>query len=256
MIVMQEKNEVLKHLSLAYYANQMSVYFKLESIIAQSIHYFITRNNLKSVTLLQIFERSTVISEILQNEFLNKNLTVEPEDVENQMNEAVKRNWYIRNSDGSFSMQSDDLSLQYHSFFKNLSQAYIDAYFVVALTLNEMMEGRHVIEQTKLVNEIHIAVQEIYNKGGIRFLSSCVHEVLTTAIRRFSQLGVCLSQSYSQETGAKVTYIQMPRSNAQGLETYLSVLAGCSSRDYRSQPLIDREVSQVVRRLQTPLARL
>lgn len=34
LIVMQEKEEVLKHLSLAYYANQMSVYFKLESIIA------------------------------------------------------------------------------------------------------------------------------------------------------------------------------------------------------------------------------
>lgn len=167
----------------------------------------------KSVTLIQIFERASIISEILQNEFLNKNLTIEPEDVENQMNEAVKRNWYLRNPDGSFSLPHDDLSLQYHSFFKNLSQSYIDAYYVVALTLSEMMEGRQVIELSKLVNEIHIAVQEIFNQGGIRFLSSCVHEVLTTAIRRFAQLGVCQSQSYSQQTGGKVTYIQMPRSN-------------------------------------------
>ena len=42
-IIMQEKNELQKHLSLAYYANQMSVYFKLESIIAHSINYFIEK---------------------------------------------------------------------------------------------------------------------------------------------------------------------------------------------------------------------
>lgn len=99
----------------------MSVYFKLESIISHSISYFIEKKKQQSVTLEQIYEHSNVISEILQNEFLNKNLNLEKQDVVKQLNDSVKRKWYVLNSDGSYSLPKEDLFLQYHNFFKNLS---------------------------------------------------------------------------------------------------------------------------------------
>lgn len=134
---------------------------------------------------------STLISDILQNEFLYKNLDINKADVAKQLNDSVARQWYVSNGDGSYALPSDHLSLQYHHFFKNLSQSYIDAYLIVGLTLNAMRERGSVMEQRQLANEIHIAVQEIYLKGGIRFMSSCIIEILNTSIGRFSQLGVC-----------------------------------------------------------------
>lgn len=41
----------MKHLSLGYYANQMSVYFKTESIIAHSINYHLETSGLNEVTI-------------------------------------------------------------------------------------------------------------------------------------------------------------------------------------------------------------
>ena len=51
IVNMSENQDLLKHLSLAYYANQMSVYFKYESMIAHSITYTLKKNNTKSVHL-------------------------------------------------------------------------------------------------------------------------------------------------------------------------------------------------------------
>lgn len=214
IVVMQEKTGLQKHLSLAYYANQMSVYFKMESIISHSMSYFIQKQKQPSATADQIFEHSRVISEILQNEYLhNLDQQIKMEDVQAQLNESVKRKWYVLNSDGTYSLPKDRLFLQYHDFFKNLSQSYIDSYFVVALTLQRMMQAGCVMEQQKLVNEIHIAVQEIFYRGGIRFMSSCIIEILNTALGRFSQLGVSQSSTYSSPAGGKVTYVKMPETN-------------------------------------------
>ena len=49
------------------------------------------------------------------------------------------------------------------------------------------------LDQIKLVNELHIAIQEIYYKNCIRFINSCLFEILNTAIGRFAELGMCKS---------------------------------------------------------------
>jgi hypothetical protein len=227
---MQGKEGLQKHLSLAYYANQMSVYFKTESIIAHAISFFTEKQGQESVTLDQIYQRSTIISEILQNEFLNKNLKLDEQDLVHQLEDSVKRKWYVLNSDGTFSLPKDTLFIQYHQFFKNLSQSYIDSYLIVALTLSAMGQVGGVMEQRSLVNEIHIAIQEIFHRGGIRFMSSCIIEILNTSIGRFSQLGVCQSETYnSQSGGGKVTYIKIPVSGKGSLERYVQILSDISS---------------------------
>jgi hypothetical protein len=71
-INMQLSKGLLKHLSLSYYANQISVYFKEETILHHSIGILTEKRKMKNVTRDQIFELSQTIRCILENEFLNK----------------------------------------------------------------------------------------------------------------------------------------------------------------------------------------
>lgn len=55
------------------------------------------------------------------------------------------------------------------------------------------MENGIVIDQQKLVNGLHIGIQDIYFKNGITFINSCITEILNTAFGRFNELEVCKS---------------------------------------------------------------
>jgi len=100
--------------------------------------------------------------------------------------DEVKEKCYEQNPDGTFSLSSDKLCQQRYYFFKDLCQPFIDSYLVVAMTINDMMQAGRVIEQSKFVTEIHIGVQEIFFKGGIKFMSSCLIQVLDSAVGRFA----------------------------------------------------------------------
>lgn len=95
----------------------------------------------------------------------------------------------MKNHDNSYSVPKSEQ--QTFEFFKALLQSYIDSYLVVVFTINVMMENGVIIEQTKLVTELHIGVQEIFYSGAIKFMSSCLIEVLNTAFGRCSELGIC-----------------------------------------------------------------
>ena len=100
-----------------------------------------------------------------------------------------------------FKLQGDVVSLHETKrgklkFLICLLQAIVDSYVIVAATIYELQTQQIVLEQTKLVNELHICIQEIFKRGGIKFMSSCLFEVLNRAFARFSEMGVCKAQSY------------------------------------------------------------
>lgn len=117
-----------------------------------------------------------------------------------------------------------------------------------------MQTGR-VIEQPKLVTEIHLGVQEIYYRGGIKFMSSCIIEVLNTAISRFSQLGVCISQVYETKQGSQVIYISAPLEKKPTIEKYTTFLADLSSAGEKWN-IIEKESHKIFKRIEGPMARL
>jgi len=61
---MKENNSLLKNLTLAYYANQLSVYFKAESIIAHSVGYVMLKTKEDRVYSQQISDTAVLISNI------------------------------------------------------------------------------------------------------------------------------------------------------------------------------------------------
>ena len=126
----------------------------------------------------------------------------------------------------------------------------------MVFTINALMENGVVIEQNKLVTELHIGMQEIFYSGAIKFMSSCLIEVLNTAFGRCSELGICVSQTYDSQQGGKIIYLSAPAKSKQTVEHYLSLLTSLSSSDEKGMHAIEKEVNLIIKRLQGPMARL
>ena len=73
----------------------------------------------------------------------------------------------------------------------NLLQSYIDTYLIVTVSIYSIMNLGITIVQKKLVNQLHEAIQALYYKGHVRFINSCLPEIIETAFGRFSELNIC-----------------------------------------------------------------
>ena len=106
------------------------------------------------------------------------------------------------------------------------------------------------------MTEMHIGVQEMYYNGAIKFMSSCLVEILNTSIGRFAQIGICEIQAYQSQQGGTVIYIQpLPKSKPL-LEKYLAILTDLSSAGEKGMPAVEKECFNIFKRLQGPMARL
>jgi len=65
------------------------------------------------------------------------------------------------------------------------------------------------VDQNRLVAELHIAIQEIYYRDIFKFMNSCLHEVLNTALGRFSELKICVSNAFSSQMSIGTQFIYL-----------------------------------------------
>lgn len=94
-----------------------------------------------------------------------------------------------------------------------------------------------------MVNELHICVQEIFKRGGIKFMSSCLFEVLNRAFARFSEMGICKAQSYDSTSligGGQTIYISGQTENKNNIEKYINILTNMSSSDIKGNAIIEK----------------
>ena len=88
-------------------------------------------------------------------------------------------------------------------------------------------------------------------------MSSCLIEMLNTAFGRFSELGVCISQTYDSQQGGKMIYLKCPIDKKLIVDKYLNLLIDLSSaQDERKMSIIENQVNKVTSHTLTPLARL
>lgn len=69
------------------------------------------------------------------------------------------------------------------------------------------------IEQKKLLSQLHLTIQDLHNDGIIKYMNSCLIEVLQTAFGRFAELGICEALVFDAQTGEKIVYITGKKSN-------------------------------------------
>ena len=140
-------------------------------------------------------------------------------------------------------------------FLGNLMQPFVDSYFIACCLVHTLMEKGLVIDQERLVSELHLGIQEIYHEGGIKHLSSCILDYVNTAFGRLVELQVCSSQAYETRDG-QLNFLSCPATNRLVVERYLQTLSQLSSSDEQGFKTIQGEVAKVILRAQGPLARL
>lgn len=106
------------------------------------------------------------------------------------------------------SLATNGTSKNVLKFLRDLLQSYVDSYMVVAQTISCLQEAGVTIEQRKLLSQLHLSIQELHHYGIIRYMSSCLIEVLETAFGRFAELGACEAQVYNTQMGEKIVYIK------------------------------------------------
>lgn len=64
------------------------------------------------------------------------------------------------------------------NYFNRTSQFVFDAYLIVLSALEAICEANLVVNETKLVNELHASIIQMYDDNLIKELPSCLKELL------------------------------------------------------------------------------
>jgi len=94
----------------------------------------------------------------------------------------------------------------------------------VLFALQDICEGNYNLHESKLVTELHNATIKMYEDNLIRELPSCLMEVLETALRRYSTLGLCEIKTYSTSSGSSISFVSVPFDLDQKLESYKRII--------------------------------
>lgn len=96
------------------------------------------------------------------------------------------------------------------NYFAQMSHCFIDTYLVVLLALEDICEANHVINETKLVNELHMTILHMYNDNIIKELPSCLKQIIETALRRFHVMELVVIKHYTTSTGSTISFVSCP----------------------------------------------
>jgi len=158
-----------------------------------------------------VFKLSKFIQEMFKNEFLPQlegDLTLS--QVEKVMLIAKRDKMVLFDQEtGSLKKSMDLQGYSKTQFKKDLLLNFIDSYLMALLTLNIMVDLGTNIEQKRLTCELHHAIKSMYKSGYIRFMNSCLQEVLDTAFGRFAELGLCTKNVYTSQYSQQMIYIQV-----------------------------------------------
>ena len=143
-------------------------------------------------------------------------------------------------------------------FCKGLMQSYIDTYYIVAESLYSIMEVQVIIEQKKLIVQLHEGIQSLHYKGVIKFMNSCLIEIFETAYGRFAELGLFNLQVFDSHDGNKIAYLSCPASKREILSKYINILQGMSTagQNRENMKLMEKEIITAIEIAKGPMARL
>lgn len=104
------------------------------------------------------------------------------------------------------------------NYFIRTSQYVFDAYLIVLSALEAICEANHVVNETKLINELHASTIEMYDDNLIKELPSCLKELIETALRRFNELDLAVIKHYTTSNGSSISFVSCPFSRLDQLE--------------------------------------
>lgn len=110
-----------------------------------------------------------------------------------------------------FEINNDNQLNMMSLFGREMIQNSIDAYLVVALALNDLLETGRSVETQRLTSILHLTVLQLVEMGLLRHMDSSFVEILDNAFVRFAQMGACKAQVFDTMLGGRVIYVTVPR---------------------------------------------
>lgn len=96
------------------------------------------------------------------------------------------------------------------NYFSRMVHYAFDAYLIVLFALEDICEGNLVINESKLVKELHLATLQMYADNVIKELPSCLQELIQTALRRFDAINAAVIERYTTSNGATISFVSCP----------------------------------------------
>jgi hypothetical protein len=104
------------------------------------------------------------------------------------------------------------------NYFRKIGHYIADTYLIVIFALQDICEANHIINETRLVHELHLTIMEMYNDNIIKELPSCLKELIETALRRFNAIGLAVIKHYTTNNGSSISFVSCPFGMMQKLQ--------------------------------------
>lgn len=256
-ILLNSKNADLRTmLGLSHYSLQLSAVFILEGCMCHVIQAHFAQKDAKPLYITELFERGKKLAEFLKNEHLISYSQDEPR-MRERMLYFIKRekiNWAagLENEAIVIDLNANESNM-FLEFFSFVTQSLVDSYLVVLLSIERICGINVVLKQKKLVNELHLAIKNLYADSMLPHLHSCLKEILWTALDRYESMGLFEQRSYGNKKGSTTSFIQSSAENKQKLQEAINFISSCRALSTNQIKSIDEEISSAIQRAQGPI---
>jgi len=96
------------------------------------------------------------------------------------------------------------------NYFNRIGHYAFDTYLIVLFALEDICEANHVINETRLVQELHTMMIALYNDNMLKDLPSCLKELIETALRRFDAIKLGVINHYKTQSGSSISFVSCP----------------------------------------------
>ena len=138
-------------------------------------------------------------------------------------------------------------------FGEQLVVPLIDTYLVVLKVVDQICGKNLVLNKKTLIRELHAAFKTLYMEDEtIPYLSSCIKEVIKTAIERYEEAGFLDAQTFASNNGNSTTYISSPAESADKVISLLQSILTQRNWSKDAITVIELEVENVILRTRGP----
>jgi len=128
------------------------------------------------------------------------------------------------------------------NFLAELGSHILDAYLIVLIAMDGIIQGNLVIKEKNLIENIHLATIDMYNENMLPSLQACLQVTIKTAPHRFAALNQITMQTYLNANGSRVSYFSGKMDQLKSVQESIELV----SQLLQYQPAIIQEIERKI----------
>jgi len=202
-------------LSLSYYSIGIIQHMVMDVVIGKVLTA-VSKKNENKIKIADLEEQVNLLAHIFRNEYNDRlpNQTVHSRiDALMQFDEVA-----FNKQTGLIEIKAKPETSFLLNYFTQTSHFVFDAYLIALFALEHICEANHVINETRLVHELHVATIKMYDDNLVKELPSCLKELFVTALRRFNAIELADIKHYTALNGSSISFVSCPFSRLRKIE--------------------------------------